>query len=185
MESSRTKQVNLLSFFAKRTDTNQQNVENAQQQHSKRLNDEFDDPYRTKKQKVGNDNNIDLDVIKNVYDFENDDDEVNHNDIDSISDSDSELDFQEEIENEVMDIGLNSNLVDLHSTCQHAKPPGPSDLSQNSSERPAQPITGFVSRKFGNTFRSFHINWYKDYSWLEYSLIAQGAFLFPKSFLSY
>lgn len=43
---------------------------------------------------------------------------------------------------------------------------------------PFQPIMTFPRRQIGSSSRSFHASWYKDFSWLEYSLVLDAAFCF-------
>jgi hypothetical protein len=62
----------------------------------------------------------------------------------------------------------------------HKQPPGPGDISQNVTDGPTQPILKLFPRtKFNDKFRQFNSSWYKLYpSWLEYSVLNDGAFCF-------
>jgi hypothetical protein len=68
----------------------------------------------------------------------------------------------------------------------HKQPPGPGDISQNVTDGPTKPILKLFPRtKFNDKFRQFNSSWYKLYrSWLEYSVLSDGAFCFVPTFFS-
>ena len=58
----------------------------------------------------------------------------------------------------------------------------PSDISSGPSDKPAQPnrsTARFPSTVMGNKKRSFNPDWFRTYSWLEYSAERDAAFCFP------
>ena len=64
--------------------------------------------------------------------------------------------------------------------CAHT--PKPSDISSSPSDKPTQPnrlTTKFPSTIMGNKKRSFNPDWFRTYSWLEYSAERDAAFCFP------
>lgn len=53
------------------------------------------------------------------------------------------------------------------------------DIAPTTSSTPCQPIIKFPITNFSGKGRSFNPEWYKQYSWLEYSVIKDAAFCFP------
>lgn len=59
------------------------------------------------------------------------------------------------------------------------KPGGSVDLSQDPAEGPRRPqLKSYPTRKFGSQSRGFNNSWFKQYSWLEYSLSVDAAFCY-------
>lgn len=57
-----------------------------------------------------------------------------------------------------------------------------SDIASTSSCSPCQPHITFPVTMFSGKARSFNPEWYKKYSWLEYSVAKDAAFCFPCRF---
>ena len=53
------------------------------------------------------------------------------------------------------------------------------DIALYLSDIPKQPRIKFPTTKFGEKLRSFNPDWYKTYSWLEYSVNREAAYCFP------
>ncbi|KAI6658767.1 Zinc finger MYM-type protein 1-like [Oopsacas minuta] len=53
------------------------------------------------------------------------------------------------------------------------------DIALYLSHIPKQPRIKFPTTKFGEKLRSFNPDWYKTYSWLEYSVNRDAAYCFP------
>lgn len=78
-----------------------------------------------------------------------------------------------------------TNLNVLQEIGVTPKPMGPSDLSQLKTEGPRQPKQKFYqTTKFGNKMRSFNSNWYNIFPWLEYSVMTDAAYCFPRRHFS-
>ena len=63
--------------------------------------------------------------------------------------------------------------ADVPSTSQ------PTDIASGPHEKPVQPSRQFPSTLVGTKKRSFNPDWFKTYSWLEYSVERDAAFCFP------
>ncbi|KAL0964120.1 hypothetical protein UPYG_G00319150 [Umbra pygmaea] len=58
-------------------------------------------------------------------------------------------------------------------------PPGPDDISQSRADGPVQPVLKvFPKTQHGSRKRAFIETWYKDFTWLEYS-VSRDWFLLP------
>ncbi|XP_034566468.1 uncharacterized protein LOC117831761 [Notolabrus celidotus] len=56
---------------------------------------------------------------------------------------------------------------------------GPSDISRSKEEGPVQPcLTKFPKTQHGTRKRSFNSSWYRDNSWLEYSILQDSSYCF-------
>ena len=59
----------------------------------------------------------------------------------------------------------------------------PADIAAGPHQPPVQPVVNFPSRTFGSKKRSFNCEWYKLYSWLEYSKV-KDAYCYPCHFFT-
>lgn len=55
----------------------------------------------------------------------------------------------------------------------------PCDLALSPDDPPCQPIIKYPTTVVGGKQRSFNSEWYKSYSWLEYSVKSDAAFCYP------
>ncbi|XP_032411152.1 zinc finger MYM-type protein 1-like isoform X1 [Xiphophorus hellerii] len=75
--------------------------------------------------------------------------------------------------------GDTTDLFSAVSSTPFAFPKGPSDISKSKEQGPVQPsLTNFPRTQHGTRKRTFHSSWYKDYSWLEYSVIKDSSYCF-------
>ncbi|XP_053286397.1 zinc finger MYM-type protein 1 isoform X2 [Pleuronectes platessa] len=59
-------------------------------------------------------------------------------------------------------------------------PTGPHDISKHRGDSPSQPIRqGFPRTLQGGAWRSFHVEWYQERQWLEYSHSKDAAYCYP------
>ncbi|KAM9546240.1 uncharacterized protein ACWYII_036694 isoform 1-T1 [Salvelinus alpinus] len=56
------------------------------------------------------------------------------------------------------------------SSTRYAVPKGPNDISRSREEGPVQPCLTFPRTQHGTRKRAFNGSWYKDNSWLKYSM---------------
>ena len=55
----------------------------------------------------------------------------------------------------------------------------PIDIAAGPDQPPVQPKIKFPTTLKGNKYRSFNLEWYKQYCWLEYSRVRDAAFCYP------
>ncbi|XP_051963125.1 uncharacterized protein LOC127629878 isoform X1 [Xyrauchen texanus] len=61
-----------------------------------------------------------------------------------------------------------------------AAPPGPDDISQSRADGPVQPVLKvFPKTQHRNRKRAFIETWYKDFTWLEYSVSRDSVYCYP------
>ena len=58
----------------------------------------------------------------------------------------------------------------------------PQDIAKEKSDSPAQPNINFPTRIYGSRSRSFQLNWYTIFPWIEYSMARDAVFCFPCRF---
>ena len=58
----------------------------------------------------------------------------------------------------------------------------PKDIAQSVNQSPVQPVIRFPSTLIGDKKRSFNLESYKSYSWLEYSVLTDSIFCYPCRF---
>ncbi|KAK7161757.1 hypothetical protein R3I94_004433 [Phoxinus phoxinus] len=86
-----------------------------------------------------------------------------------------EEDDAEEEDEQSKDIECSISKTETASAC----PVGPHDISRFRSEGPTQPNLQTFPKTFqGAAKRSFHSEWYKAYTWLEYSQSKDAAYCF-------
>ncbi|KAA0718459.1 hypothetical protein E1301_Tti019283 [Triplophysa tibetana] len=65
------------------------------------------------------------------------------------------------------------------SSRKYAVPKGPNDISRSRDEGPVQPgLKTFPRTQYGTRKRAFNSSWYKDNSWLEYSVSQDSTYCF-------
>ncbi|KAL6490055.1 hypothetical protein MHYP_G00004000 [Metynnis hypsauchen] len=69
------------------------------------------------------------------------------------------------------------NPVQTSKDC--SAPVGPDDISQSRAGGPVQPVLKvFPKTQHGNRKRAFNESWYRDYTWLEYSISRDSVFCY-------
>ena len=62
---------------------------------------------------------------------------------------------------------------------------GPCDIAPTIADQLIQPrLKKFPATKFGEEWRHFHSEWFKQYPWLEYSVLENACYCFPCQFFS-
>ena len=56
---------------------------------------------------------------------------------------------------------------------------GPCDLAPSPNHPPCQPVVRYPTTELGGKQRSFNSEWYRSYSWLEYSVERDACFCYP------
>ena len=66
---------------------------------------------------------------------------------------------------------------------QHTADRPPTDIAHHKSEPPQQPTgISFPTREYDTSKQSFHVSWYNNFPWLEYSMERDAVFCFPCQF---